>query len=222
MIGVERLAAPPVRKKEILRYASARAGNPQAEALMEECLAALLPDLRYQVCFLRLPVLRQGKEIVFGGQAVVSKTLSAALTGCEEFLLFAATVGVAPDRLIAQSGAVAPSKALFYQAIGAERIEALCDAFAANYNKAMQTENKRLLPRISPGYGDLSLSLQKTIFAMLDCPRKIGLTLNDSLMMSPSKSVTALAGIAPGKAAAFRGDTCLKCGFPDCAYRTED
>ena len=30
---------------------------------------------------------------------------------------------------------------------------------------------------------------------MLDCPRKIGLTLNDSLLMSPTKSVTAIVGL---------------------------
>jgi len=34
---------------------------------------------------------------------------------------------------------------------------------------------------------------------VLDCPRKIGLTLNDSLLMSPSKSVTAIMVISKTK-----------------------
>jgi len=38
--------------------------------------------------------------------------------------------------------------------------------------------------------------MQRDIFAVLDCPRKIGLSLNGSLLMSPSKSVTAIIGIA--------------------------
>ena len=50
-------------------------------------------------------------------------------------------------------------------------------------------------PRFSPGYGDLPLGTQKDIFALLDCERKIGVTLNDSLLMSPSKSVTAFLGL---------------------------
>lgn len=53
----------------------------------------------------------------------------------------------------------------------------------------------RLKPRFSAGYGDLPLEVQKDIFRVLDCPRKIGLTLNDSLLMSPTKSVTAIVGI---------------------------
>ena len=49
-------------------------------------------------------------------------------------------------------------------------------------------------PRFSPGYGDLSLEVQKEIFSLLDCPRKIGVSLGDSLLMTPSKSVTAIIG----------------------------
>ena len=52
-------------------------------------------------------------------------------------------------------------------------------------------------PRFSPGYGDLPLALQREVFAALDCPRRIGLTLSDSLLMSPTKSVTALIGAGP-------------------------
>ena len=36
---------------------------------------------------------------------------------------------------------------------------------------------------------------QKDIFKILDCSKKIGLTLTDSLLMSPTKSVTAIVGI---------------------------
>ena len=55
---------------------------------------------------------------------------------------------------------------------------------------------KRTRPRFSAGYGDLPLGVQREIFAALDCPKHIGLTLNDSLLMSPTKSVTAIVGIS--------------------------
>ena len=32
-------------------------------------------------------------------------------------------------------------------------------------------------------------------FFYVDCPAKIGVTLNDSLLMSPTKSVTAMVGM---------------------------
>ena len=49
-------------------------------------------------------------------------------------------------------------------------------------------------PRFSPGYGDVSLEVQKDFFRLLPCQR-IGLTLMDTLIMSPEKSVTAFIGI---------------------------
>ena len=55
----------------------------------------------------------------------------------------------------------------------------------------------RLRPRFSPGYGDLPLEMQKDIFSLLGCPSNVGITLNESLIMSPSKSVTAIVGIEP-------------------------
>ena len=78
-------------------------------------------------------------------------------------------------------------------------------------------EEKHLRPRFSAGYGDLSLSVQKDIFSVLDCARKIGLTLNDSLIMSPSKSVTAVVGISDTPSC--DGHKCKSCDKKDCEYR---
>jgi cobalamin-dependent methionine synthase I len=107
-------------------------------------------------------------------------------------LVFAATVGVGVDRAIAKYSRIAPSKAFMLSALGAERIEALCDAFCREY--AFE-KNVALTPRFSSGYGDCPLDVQRQIFYLLDCPKNIGLTLNDSMLMSPTKSVTAFVGI---------------------------
>ena len=85
---------------------------------------------------------------------------------------------------------ISPVKALIFQAIGAERIEKLCDVFCKDIAKERKTK-----PRFSPGFGDLPLTIQKDIFAALDCGKNIGLSLTDSMLMSPTKSVTAIVGI---------------------------
>ena len=59
----------------------------------------------------------------------------------------------------------------------------------------LKEQYKDIKPRFSAGYGDFPLSAQKEIFGMLDCARQIGLTLNDSLLMSPTKSVTSIVGL---------------------------
>jgi hypothetical protein len=73
--------------------------------------------------------------------------------------------------------------------------------------------------RFSPGYGDLPLSLQPALTSLLDTSRQIGLTLTDSLILLPRKSVTAVLGLAhKPQTKRFRG--CAYCSmFASCAYR---
>lgn len=180
--------APPLRRKEILRYAGVQGDAPLLEPLIDSCLAELEGRLHYKICYGIFPItMREGMPSP-GFAVAPSADLARNLSGCPRVLLFAATLGLEIDRLIARYGRTEPSRALLLQAIGAERIEALCDAFEA------QIEEPHA-PRFSPGYGDFSLEAQREIFRVLDCPRRIGLTLNESLLMSPTKSVTALIGL---------------------------
>ena len=118
-----------------------------------------------------------------------SHDLSKNLKGCENIIVFAATIGIEVDRLISKYGKISPAKSLCIQAIGAERIESLCNTFNNDIKSQLAEKNLFTRPRFSPGYGDLPLTVQKDFFRVLDCTRKIGLSLNDSLLMSPSKSV---------------------------------
>jgi hypothetical protein len=145
----------------------------------------------FKVCYSVVNVTRDGDRVDLEFASVTSQGLSKVLDGCERAVVFAATVGLGVDRLIARYQTYAPSKALMLQAIGTERIEALCDAFC----REIAREYKAVRPRFSAGYGDLPLELQRDIFRVLDCQRRIGLTLNESLLMSPSKSVTAIIGV---------------------------
>ena len=178
---------PPPNEREIRRYAGCPEG---ADELLAVCLAEM-QGLNYRVCYRECAVTDTDKGLDLEFAVTRSADLCKALGGCSKVLLFAATVGQIPDRLIARYERLSPAKALWIQAIGAERVEALCDAFCRQQTAA----GVPLCPRFSPGYGDLPLTFQKAVFAALDCPRQLGITLNDSLLMVPSKSVTALAGI---------------------------
>ena len=52
-----------------------------------------------------------------------------------------------------------------------------------------------LTERFSPGYGDLDMAVQKDLCLVLDTGRTIGVTLTESCMMVPVKSVTAIVGL---------------------------
>ena len=100
-------------------------------------------------------------------------------------------MGPGLDRLLLRYGRTSPASALLLEGIGAERVEALL----ASLDGRLREDFGTLTRRFSPGYGDLPLSLQGELFSLLDCERRLGLTLNASLLMTPKKSVTAILGL---------------------------
>ncbi len=206
--------APPFCEKEILRYAGCKGENEEISALLKECLSEAKEKLTYKVCYRELAIKTDDDICDFEVFCVQSEKLAHTLCDCERVILFAATVGVGIDRLITKHSRLSPSKALMLQAIGAERIEALCNTFCTDIKREYNSELK---PRFSPGYGDLPLSVQKDIFAVLDCEKRIGLTLNSSLVMSPTKSVTAFVGLS--SAENISSNKCSLCEKADCTFR---
>jgi hypothetical protein len=185
-----------VNEREALRYMGVTGrANGEVLALLHSCIEESARVFTPRVCFREVLLRREGDLLDLGFARVRSTSLSKALCGCERVVLFAATVGLGIDRLIAAYSRVSPARALCLQAVGAERIEALCDAVCKNLQEEYAKRGMALRPRFSPGYGDLPLELQTDLFKVLDCQHFIGLTLNDSMLMSPSKSVTAIVGL---------------------------
>ncbi|MBR6552926.1 MAG: Vitamin B12 dependent methionine synthase activation subunit [Clostridia bacterium] len=182
----------PFNKKEILRYSNCKDLTPELEKLLNECIEEVKNNISYKVCYCILPISIKDNTIDFSAFKVNSEKLAINLNNCENTIVFGATLGTEIDRLIMKYGKLSPTKALFFQAIGATQIETLCDCFIEDIKNEL---NVNLKPRFSAGFGDLDLTCQKDIFKILDCSKKIGLTLNDSLLMSPTKSVTAFVGV---------------------------
>lgn len=186
---------PAVDCTEVLRYMGAREMTAELADLIDDCIAETLGELTGRVCYAVFPIRRENGVLDLSLARTDSKSLQKALLGCGRAVVFAATLGLGIDRLIARYSRLQPTRALCIQAIGSERIEAVCDAFCKAVETQLCQSGERLRPRFSPGYGDLPLELQRDIFRVLDCPRRIGLSLNETLMMSPTKSVTAIVGI---------------------------
>lgn len=207
---------PPVRIAEVLRYAGAKEETPELSSLLAQILEEADRVLAPGVCWQEFPLNWDQGFPDAGFAQTVPEDLSRRLAGCSRMVVFAATTGIGLDRLILRYGKTAPTKALLLQAVGAERIEALCDAFQEQIRRKAAGEGLPITGRFSPGYGDLPLEFQRELFRVLDCSRQIGLTLTDSCMMSPSKSVTAIIGI--GACSPCSGG-CAGCTKTDCIHR---
>ncbi len=191
---------PPMSRREILRYMGERSPSDEVLALLESCIEEVGDALTYRVCGCVYPLTWETDGMDLGFAHVTSRDLAKTLTGCDRILVFAATVGLGIDRLISRYNRLSPVRALCMQAIGSERVEALCNAFCHDITTQAKETGDRVGKRFSPGYGDLPLTLQREIFDALGCAKHLGITLQDSLLMIPTKSVTAIMGIGKEQA----------------------
>ena len=130
----------------------------------------------------------------FADVTLHSRDLGRNLAGCKRVALLAATIGPQVDALIRRHSSLDPVYASILQATGAMFIEELVDLVNEEIKKNAVAEGLKTKPRYSPGFGDVPLQVQKDFFRLLPCTR-IGLTLMDTLIMAPEKSVTAFVGI---------------------------
>ena len=186
---------PPIDRREWFRYMGAPNPSAELEHMADDCAREAEHCFVGRVCYCELPVRHTEGVVDLSFGRIESHSLSKRLLGCDRAVVFAATVGLEIDRLIAKYSRISPAKALCLQALGTERIEAVCDVFCKDLQKRVQKTGFATVPRFSAGYGDLPLSLQSDLFRVLDCSRRIGVSLNESLLMSPTKSVTAIVGI---------------------------
>jgi hypothetical protein len=210
---IKRYGGAPVNLREIYRYAGGSAEQADLCKAVEGCLSELADALSFSVCYRELEIKRQDGVLDLGFAKTDSKNLSDLLLECDRILLFAATIGPMPDRMLLKYGRVSPLKALVTDAVGSERVESLCELFVKERAQEYQKEGCFLTPRFSPGYGDLPLSLQSDFCAFLDTPRRLGVHVTESCLLNPQKTVTAVIGLSDRpQMARIRG-----CG--DCSMR---
>ena len=127
----------------------------------------------------------------FGFGKINSAALVKNLRKSARAYIFAVTLGIGVDRLIRTKSVLSPSEGFILDAIGSALAESAADVAERKIHTG-----KRARPRFSPGYADFSLSHQREILALFDSEKNIGITLLDSGLMIPQKSITAVVGIA--------------------------
>ena len=190
----EELGEIPFDEKEILRYAMLPSFAPKPEELpLQECLKAAKGAAQCRAVWRQYPLRRDGEWLDLGFARTDSRDLRRHLEGCGGILLFACTAGAEIDRRIARAKLLSPARGLLMHAIGAQQVEGGCDRLCERL--AAQFPDRQLTDRFSPGYGDLPLALQRDVTEALDCGTVLGITLTDSFLMTPFKSVTAIIGL---------------------------
>lgn len=210
-----------LNRKEILRYLGY--GNHEADEMVntlieesvKEVLEVAVPKSIYRTFDLELKADDFVDLTCFQAK---SRNLTRNLKNCSKIVLFAATLGSGVDQLARKYNKIQMSKAVILQAVATALIEEYCDKVNEEISQAYELEGYYTRPRFSPGYGDFSLEHQKDVIKLLECPKKIGLTLTDSLIMMPSKSVTAIIGLSEENQRCHKKG-CEVCDKINCAYK---
>ncbi len=175
-------------KSEALRYAGVK-GEADTETLKlyDTALGLLCEEATARAVYMCCEATYFEGGVFLGEEKIVSSGLHKFLQGAKNAAILAATAGIEADRLINRYSMIEPSLALMIDALSAAGVEALCNSLCCN---CFCVEKSR---RFSPGYGDFPMDYQKRITEILGTPLNIGVTLTSSLMLTPTKSVTAVA-----------------------------
>lgn len=198
---------------EVRRYMGFRGpveASPETDAMIKKAVSSLEKDCSPKYVSKEYPVTVEGTTVHFADITIESRALARNLAGCTHCVLFAATAGPACDMLVKRAAVTSSAYASCCQAAGAAAIEAYCDLINDKIAEEYEAKGLFARPRFSPGYGDLSLSHQKDWFRLLGITKNTGIELTDSLLMVPTKSVTAIIGLSPNKL------PCVKQGCESC------
>jgi len=154
-----------------------------------------------------------------GDRLVVGRVYPRA----EGLALFVATLGEAlPEKIRRLFGEDALAEGWMLDAVASAGADLLADRLAERYRQALVERglgHARVLP-YSPGYCGWPTRGQRSLFDALR-PEEIEVTLNDSCLMSPIKTVSGVLVAGPGEAHRFRPNFpfCDDCQTHECGRR---
>ena len=228
--NTERVDSAHVNRAEALRYLG-HAGqelSPDLEGRLDAAIQAIEAAAAPAFTFAVFPALQTDDAIELDGAAIAlrGRDIRTHLAGAQMVAVCACTLGIASERALQRATAQSALDALLMDAAGSSLIEEVanvCEARIAAYGGERELITNS---RFSPGYGDLPLDVQPGIVRTLDAQKAIGVSVTESNLVIPRKSITAFIGLFdPAHAAAKEGAarvkfSCTQCVCADsCALR---
>ena len=127
----------------------------------------------------------------FDGYKIESNYVAKLFQGCKKAYCIAVTIGAALERKIKSSEIF---EAVILDAAGSVAVEEAVGFINQRLSEREAKDGRALTRRFSPGYGDWPLECQKSFLERLKAD-KIGLSVNESFIMVPEKSVSAVIGV---------------------------
>ena len=132
----------------------------------------------------------KGTAMQFSGSDIKNHLL-----GAKKVAVLALTLGINVEREILRYQQTDMVSAVICDAIFDAATESVADEAEAEIAAFAKKEGLFTNYRYSPGYGDFPLDVQGGIISVLNCEKRIGLTVTPCNILLPRKSVTAVIGL---------------------------
>lgn len=197
----------------------------ESDEVLAELIGAALGEAE-QVCQIKAE-LRIFRGVSFNGEDKtvrienevfdLKKIVYSQIRKSEAVAVFLATAG---DRLGIMSRQAMKEgdllKGYVYDIIGSEVADGAAGIMQDELEKTIKAGGEKITNRYSPGYCGWDVAEQHKLFRLMPA-NFCGISLNDSALMSPEKSVSGFIGI--GREVRFNNYTCGLCDMEDCIYR---
>lgn len=147
----------------------------------------------------------------------LGKIIARELHQAESFAFFAVTLGPGPEtmgRELIRSGNYL--EGYLVDLIGSGMVKSLVDQMHAHIKALAETRGMKVTNHYSPGYCSWGVNEQQKLFKLMP-PGWCGITLSESSLMSPIKSISGIIGIGPE--VTYHPASCALCPMSHCQFR---
>jgi len=136
------------------------------------------------------PGLEDSPGLFFG------KKIAEMMEACDYVTLMVTTIGPALPNMTEELKEAEPTESFYLEHVGGWMADYMAEKVDERITVECNKNGYRTTFRYAPGYGDWTLEAQKDIFRILQ-PKQIGVSLTDTMIMIPRKSVSAAIGWEP-------------------------
>ena len=216
-----------IERSEVLRYLGYRGQElgPELERLLDEMCQRCRENARPRYVWRFFSLTDESGQPELDGTGIVlrGRDIKKHLHRGTACAVMAATLGLEPEREMLRIGRRSTTGEIVFNAACTALIESVADVCEGEIRAWARERGLATGYRYSPGYGDFPLEQQTEILGAVEAGTRLGITLTDSLLMVPKKSVSALIGLYPaGEGIRRGGSTCETCeNYEHCEFRKE-
>ena len=170
---------------------------------------------------IKIESIKGDKVMLETGDCFICKSLALGIKGCSHLIVALTTLGSAMDEEISRAfKSQDPLMGMMLDAAGSKMVSYYTNQVWREFTEAAAA-NVGTTHGYTPGSRDFDLSQQKVVFNILDAD-SIGVTLNESMLMSPAKSISVVYGTGINiEGNSCTSHSCKGCPRKDCMMRDD-